>query len=89
MERVIARVRGRVQGVSFRAFVASHAMALSISGYARNERDGSVSVVAEGDRGRLEELVKHLKKGPPFSRVDSVDAAWSEGKGTFRGFDTL
>jgi acylphosphatase len=63
-----------VQGVGFRWFVARHARALGLGGYARNLADGRVEVVASGTEaeaiGRLEEL---LRSGPAHARVEKVE----------------
>ena len=68
-------VAGMVQGVGFRWYVARHARALGLAGFARNLPDGCVEVVATGAEpaalGRLEEL---LRAGPAHARVDRVDA---------------
>ncbi|MBI2958394.1 MAG: acylphosphatase [Chloroflexi bacterium] len=79
---------GRVQGVYFRAFVAGHAERLGISGYARNQADGTVEVVAEGARADLDSLLSEVKRGPPRARVDRVEVTWSEPEGSFTGFRT-
>lgn len=67
-------VRGLVQGVGFRWFVARHARGLGLRGYARNLPDGAVEVVAGGADasvlGRLEAL---LARGPDLSRVEAVE----------------
>ena len=67
-------VSGMVQGVGFRWFVARHARALGLGGYARNLADGRVAVVACGGPGealtRLEEL---LRAGPAHARVDRLE----------------
>jgi acylphosphatase len=81
-DRLYALVRGRVQGVYFRAFVQQHAQALGLSGWARNLPDGaSVEVVAEGPRQTLDELLVHLHRGPPRARVDVVEASWMSATG--------
>ena len=81
-ERLHALVRGRVQGVYFRAFVQRHAQAFRLSGWARNMPDGGiVEVVAEGQRASLERLLAQLRQGPPGSRVDAVEASWSSAEG--------
>lgn len=67
------RVRGRVQGVYFRASTAERAIALSLCGRAENLRDGSVLVLAAGSRAALAKLVAWLQVGPPMARVDTVD----------------
>ena len=82
-----ATVRGFVQGVNYRYFVLRQAGALGLTGYARNLRDGSVEVVAEGDRDKLEQLLSQLRVGPRSAHVGSVDANWSECTGDYRGFD--
>jgi acylphosphatase len=83
-----ALVRGRTQGVGFRAFVLDRAGRLGLSGYVRNMPDGSsVEVVAEGPQERLDLLLAALREGPPLSRVEHVDTSWGEATGGYRGFD--
>ncbi|MBF8266970.1 MAG: acylphosphatase [Dehalococcoidia bacterium] len=85
-----AVVRGRVQGVGFRDFVARRARALGLRGYVRNLPDGhSVETVAEGRRETLEELLRHLKAGPPEARVERVDTWWSEASGDYERFRAI
>ena len=81
-----AIVSGRVQGVFFRDFTRRHADGLGITGYVRNLPDGSVEVIAEGDRLQLATLLGWLKIGSPRSRVEKVEAAWSDPSGTHVGF---
>ena len=66
------RVRGRVQGVGFRAFVWRSAAELGISGWVRNRLDGSVEVLAAGPEEALDELERRLRSGPRWARVDSL-----------------
>lgn len=87
MERLHAVVRGDVQGVGFRYFVQRQAGQLGLSGWVRNNDDGTVEVVAEGDRPQLERLKRALDEGPRMARVERVDAQWSEGTGGLGGFD--
>jgi acylphosphatase len=68
-----AVVRGRVQGVWFRASTAERATALGLCGRAENRPDGSVLVHAAGEAAALENLVAWLRKGPPMARVDAVE----------------
>jgi acylphosphatase len=82
-------VRGRVQGVGFRAFVVWRARELDLHGFARNLSDGTtVEVVAEGPRDMLDALLAYLREGPPLSRVDSVDLDWRPATGAYSGFGT-
>jgi acylphosphatase len=81
-----AIVRGRVQGVFFRAFVQRHARQLGISGYVRNLPDRSVEVRAEGERQQLEALAGYLRSGPPASSVREVNIDWLAPDGQYNGF---
>src|SRR5437016_12492562 len=81
MERLHAVVRGDVQGVGFRYFVQRKANQLGLRGWVRNNDDGTVEVVAEGDRAQLEELARALEGGPRMARVDRVETQWSTATG--------
>ena len=86
-KRIHLFVRGRVQGVYYRAFVAEQARRLGLTGYARNLPDGeSVLVVAEGERGDLEQLVSWLRQGPPLALVMDVTLEWSDYRGEYWDF---
>lgn len=86
MERLEARIYGRVQGVGFRHFVVQQARAWGLRGWVRNRRDGSVEVVAEGPRSALEALRAALHRGPRAAWVRSVEERWSSAQGTFPDF---
>jgi acylphosphatase len=66
-------VRGRVQGVGYRYFVLRQADAAGVSGFARNLKDGSVEVVAEGGEDALGRLEAALREGPSFAEVTDVE----------------
>jgi len=87
MERLHAVVRGDVQGVGFRYFVQRRAQQLGLKGWVRNNDDGSVELVAEGEREGLEQLKRALQEGPRMARVDRVDTRWSAATGNLRGFE--
>ncbi len=74
---VTAIVRGRVQGVSYRAWTKSTAEKLGLDGSVRNLPDGSVEAVFSGDAATVERMVALCRKGPLLARVD--DVAVSEG----------
>lgn len=69
-----ARVRGAVQGVFFRQATVERALRLGVTGWVRNEPDGSVGVHAEGPEAAVEELLAFLGEGPPAARVEAVAA---------------
>jgi acylphosphatase len=85
--RLSLRIRGRVQGVGYRAATRKQARALGLRGWVRNEQDGSVTVVAEGPREALVALRRFCDEGSPFARVDQVEAVWDDATGEFPGFD--
>jgi acylphosphatase len=65
-------VRGRVQGVWFRASAAEEAERRGVGGFARNERDGSVLLELEGPPGAVDAVVGWCRSGPPRARVTEV-----------------
>jgi len=66
-------VKGRVQGVFFRASTRRVADSLGLTGYAINLPDGNVEVLACGDSRAVDELAAWLRSGPERARVDAVD----------------
>ncbi|HVZ86815.1 MAG TPA: acylphosphatase [Polyangia bacterium] len=73
MKRVRAVVRGRVQGVGFRAATAHEARRLGAAGWVRNRLDGTVEVEARGEAAAVDALVAWLRQGPRLSHVTGVD----------------
>jgi acylphosphatase len=84
LERLVAHVHGRVQGVGFRAFVCESARALGVAGTVKNCRDGSVRVEAEGPRDLLDRLLTGLREGPSGAHVARVSEEWGEPRGLTR-----
>ena len=83
-------MRGKVQGVSFRYFVVEKARSLGLKGYVTNLPDpNSLEVVAEGGREAVEELLGHVRVGPPWARVDETEACWSEASHAYPDFRVL
>jgi acylphosphatase len=84
--RLRAVVHGYVQGVGFRFFARREALTLGLRGYARNQLDGSVEVVVEGQPEQLEAYLARLQRGPSEAEVDWVDQIWSQASGDFTDF---
>ncbi|MCA9475401.1 MAG: acylphosphatase [Nitrospira sp.] len=82
-------VKGKVQGVGFRAFVQSQAIPLNIKGWVRNCLDGAVECEAEGEKTAIEALLEHLRHGPVFSIVESVQVDWRAANRQTEGFQIL
>jgi acylphosphatase len=79
-------VHGDVQGVGFRYFLVDHARPGGVSGWVRNRPDGSVEVMAEGDRHHLEGLLGAARRGPRHAHVTEVEVEWGEATGDLGAF---
>jgi acylphosphatase len=77
---------GRVQGVFFRASTVEEARRLGLTGWVMNRTDGSVEVVAEGERSKLAAFVRWCGHGPRGAAVQKVDVQWREFRDEFEGF---
>jgi acylphosphatase len=84
--RLTAWVHGQVQGVGFRWWTRSRALELRLTGYAANQRDGRVLVVAQGQRDGCEKLLELLQSDATPGRVDNVIADWASAGEPFSGF---
>jgi acylphosphatase len=85
-QRVHVIVRGRVQGVYFRASTRNRARQLGLAGWVRNCPDGSVEVLAEGQKTHLEQLITWCHGGPPGALVTDLAVEWQQATGEFVGF---
>jgi acylphosphatase len=65
-------IKGRVQGVGYRAWLEYQAIASGLEGWVRNRRDGSVEAVFAGRPGAVAEMIALCRHGPPSSRVETV-----------------
>lgn len=86
LTRLHATIEGRVQGVNFRYFVIQKAHGLGVQGWVRNRYDGSVEVLAEGQRSKLDNLLSALRQGPPSAIVTRVKHKWQTSTGEFSDF---
>ncbi len=72
-------IRGRVQGVGYRAWAAGEARALGLEGWVRNRRDGSVEAVLAGPEAVVADMIMRCRRGPVSARVDAIDEAAASG----------
>ncbi len=84
--RLVATVRGQVQGVGYRWFVEREAARLRLDGWVSNQADGTVEVVAEGADEALDGLLLRLWEGPSGSAVSKVDVRHEPPRGNIAGF---
>lgn len=81
------RVHGRVQGVFYRQTAKAQALRLGLTGFARNDPDGTVHLEVEGDPSAIDRFLKWAEVGPPSARVDRVETKSGEVMG-YHGFET-
>jgi len=76
MKQVQVVVKGRVQGVFFRASTQREARRLGLTGWVKNRGDGAVEILAEGEEASLRQLCMWAERGPSAARVDDVQVRW-------------
>ncbi len=81
-------IKGRVQGVGYRAWTAREAESRGLDGWVRNRRDGTVEALFAGDADAVRLMVSACHKGPFFAQVTGVDAEPADDPAG-RGFRTL
>jgi acylphosphatase len=86
MTRARFVVRGRVQGVNFRAAAAREATARGLTGCVWNTDDDAVELIAEGDLPSLDALARWLARGPRMAMVERVDRVDLEGDRRYLDF---
>ncbi|MBI4971427.1 MAG: acylphosphatase [Candidatus Omnitrophica bacterium] len=85
-ERLRLVISGYVQGVFFRAHADSEAKKLGLKGWVRNRADGTVEIVAEGERKALDRLKEWAHHGPPSARVTDVKVNYEPPTDEFENF---
>jgi len=78
MIRANLKIYGQVQGVFFRRSAKLEADRLGIVGWTRNDNDGSVEMMAQGEKEKIDKFIAWCKKGPPFAKVEKVDVFWEK-----------
>jgi acylphosphatase len=84
--RARLRVDGKVQGVFFRASTVEQAVKLGLTGWVRNCPDGSVEVLAEGRKEKIDALANWCRQGPPGARVRGITIDWEHYRDEFEDF---
>jgi len=79
-------VRGRVQGVFFRASAQQEGLRLGLTGEVSNLPDGSVEAIVEGDKKAVDEFVAWCRRGPPSAEVEDVQVKLRPPRDEFRTF---
>lgn len=82
-------ISGLVQGVFFRATTQEKARETGVAGWVKNNPDGTVEAVFEGEKARVAEIVEWCRQGPPSARVDDLRVSWEDYRGEFDDFTAL
>lgn len=83
---VRVRIRGRVQGVWYRAWTVEAARAHGVTGWVRNRRDGSVEALFMGTAAQVDGLIEACREGPELARVEAIEIVADAGE-TIEGFE--
>lgn len=86
LKRIHLVVRGRVQGVYFRASAQREARQLGLTGWVKNRNDGAVELVAEGEEDQVKDFLAWSQQGPSTARVDKVETRWRSYTGEYPNF---
>lgn len=89
MVRAHLIIEGLVQGVSFRASAVEAARAAGVYGWVRNNPNGSVEAVLEGEEEKVNRLIKWCRTGPPMARVERVNLSWEPFRNEFDDFTAM
>lgn len=71
-------IRGRVQGVGYRDWLAGLAVSQGVSGWVRNRSDGAVEALLAGEEPAVREVLNACRRGPPLARVEEVEESFAE-----------
>ena len=85
-KRITVEITGQVQFVMFRDFTRRNALSLNVSGWVKNNNNGSVSITAEGEEENLKKLLQFVSKGSLLARVDHAHVEWGAATGEFTSF---
>ncbi|MBN8608966.1 MAG: acylphosphatase [Deltaproteobacteria bacterium] len=86
LKRIHLVIRGRVQGVYYRASAVREAKRLGLTGWVKNRPDSGVELVAEGEEDQVKDFLAWAQHGPSTARVDKIDTRWRSYTGEFASF---
>lgn len=87
LETLLVRVTGRVQGVGFRLATVRRAHMLGVRGWVRNNEDGTVEALIQGEPDAIDQMLTWLHQGPPAARVDALESTQSDTPRRFSHFE--
>lgn len=87
--RVQLEISGRVQGVCYRYFTQQNAQAAGITGWVKNQINGNVSALFEGDEDAVASVIELCRQGPQMAHVDHIEIEYHPYIGEFNDFNIL
>lgn len=84
--RIVLKIHGEVQGVGLRFRVKKFSQESHINGWAKNENNGMVSIIAEGEENDLHQLLHFCYNKIPNAQVEYIDVVWERPEG-LEGFE--
>ncbi len=85
-KRIVLKIYGRVQLVMYRDSACRQAKKLELVGYAMNESDGTVKIIAEGQKEKLEKFINWCYNGPVLAKVEKINIDWKKATDQFNNF---
>lgn len=89
MKRVHIKIFGDVQGVGFRSLAQHRAKKLGVNGWVRNNQDGTVEAVFEGEDSAVDDMIEWCKQGPPTSHVEKIETSEEKFYDEFKSFEII
>lgn len=86
-KRVELKIFGKVQGVFYRISAQKKALELNLVGFVKNENDGTVKIIAEGNKNNLKQFISWCYSGPIIAKVEQVEEKWQKYQGGFNSFE--
>lgn len=86
MKELHLKIFGEVQDVGFRYSTMQKAQELDLTGWVRNTPEGSLEILAQGEKKALEKLIGWAKTGPRFAGVENVEVSWHKPQERFLDF---
>ena len=86
LKQVHIYVKGDVTGVGFRAWTKIQAKIIGVTGWVRNNDEGEIEAVVQGDEKKVDEMIELVKQGPAIARVDEVQTYVEKPKEIFEWF---
>lgn len=86
IKRMVLKIHGFVQGVSYRYYSSYFAKSSGVKGYVKNESDGTVILVAEGKMEDLHKILNYCYNGIKYANVEKIEVSWEAATGEFIDF---